>query len=174
MKTKAKKKPTPEELLVELEGQAAAKTYEFDDYLPVIDAMQRKGYSYAKIADFLKERLGITASRGQVYRAYQIWLQEATRAEEGMAYEEQFVPEPTPQEEYDEKLEKNARGLIARLQEEEVELDGAPWNEAHAILRRAVKILDDKQAVEMAADEAAAAADKQLDARKGKKNEPAK
>jgi hypothetical protein len=86
-KTK-KKKPSPGELLAEVKGRPAAKTYEFEDYVEVIDEMQRKDFSYAKIAIFLSERLEYPITRGQVYRAHQLWLEAKRYAEEQEREEE--------------------------------------------------------------------------------------
>lgn len=83
-----KKKPSPGELLAEVKGRPAAKTYEFEDYVEVIDEMQRKDFSYAKIAKFLSERLEYPITRGQVYRAHQLWL-EAKRYDEEQEREEE-------------------------------------------------------------------------------------
>jgi len=86
-----KKKPSPGELLAEVKGQPAVRTYEFDDYVEVIHEMQSKGFSYAKIAEFLTEKLGYAITRGQVYRAYQLWAQvqeeEQRQKEEAEHYE---------------------------------------------------------------------------------------
>lgn len=59
MSAKSKKMPTPDELLAEINGQPDAKTYEFEDYLPAIDAMQRKNHSYAEIAQFFEGPAGL-------------------------------------------------------------------------------------------------------------------
>ena len=81
MAPKKSKVPTPEELLEEVSGKSAAKTYPFDEYMQAVHLMQtEKGYSFAQIADFLSERLGGKFTKGQVYRGYQMWL--VRRAEE--------------------------------------------------------------------------------------------
>ena len=168
MAPKQKKKPTPEELLVEVEGQQAAKTYEFEDYLPVIHALKQKGHSYSDIAEFIKERLGITASRGQVYRAYQIWLQEASLAEEGIAQQEDFGPAREFEDEIEEKVQAHAEDLIDSLREKFPDDPNEPWNDADVIIHRASAILTERREAEQAADAAAAEADEQLAAKKGK------
>jgi hypothetical protein len=171
---KAKRKPTPEELLVEVEGQGAAKTYEFEDYLSVIHALQQKGHSYADIAEYLKDRLGIIASRGQVYRAYQIWLQECSNADEGMEEQERNAPPVSIEDEYEENIHKNAVDLIAQLSEQYSEVSSEPWNDPESIIHRASKILMERREIEKASDDAAAEADKQLNSKKGKKDAHAK
>jgi len=159
---KSKKIPTPEELLTEIQGQPAAKAYAFADYLPVLHAMQQKGFSYADMSEFLKKRLGFVASRGQVYRAYQAWLEEQRQSGES-----DFEPEPTFQNEYDEKVYQRAQELIDELQERDNANE--PWDSPRAILREAVRILEDRDASEKAAEEAAANADKLIESGKGKK-----
>ncbi len=89
--TAKKKIPTPDELLAEVRGIEVAKTYPFDEYAPVIHELQQKGYSYAKIAEFLQERIGMKMSRGQVYRAYQLWL--ATRDTDEPVVDVELGPE---------------------------------------------------------------------------------
>lgn len=71
-----KKVPTPEELLEEVSGKSAAKTYPFDEYMGAVDVMQKKGYSYAEIAKFLAERLGQNITKGQVYRGLTLWRED--------------------------------------------------------------------------------------------------
>jgi len=80
-KSKSKKKPSPAELLAEVKGQKPAKTYEFDDYLEVVDELKRKENSYADIATFLAQKLGISVTRGQVYRAHCMWLEVKEQVE---------------------------------------------------------------------------------------------
>jgi intein-encoded DNA endonuclease-like protein len=53
--------------LAKVRERKAAKTYEFTDYIEAIHELHQKGYSYAKIAEFLTARLGIALGRGQVY-----------------------------------------------------------------------------------------------------------
>jgi hypothetical protein len=84
-----KKKPSPAELLAEVRGRGPAKTYEFEDYIEVVQEMQAKNFSYANIAQFLSERLGYTITRGQVYRAYQTWLEGMKEAEREQEEQEQ-------------------------------------------------------------------------------------
>jgi hypothetical protein len=45
MPAKSRKKPTPDELLAEVKGKESAKTYEFEDYLEVVDQLVQKDYS---------------------------------------------------------------------------------------------------------------------------------
>ena len=174
MKSKLKKKPTPEELLVEVKGQEAAKTYEFEDYLPVVDALQKKGHSYADIAKIIQERLGITASRGQVYRAYQIWLEESRQAEEGIAQEERYAPEPTFQEEYEHRLYESAVALIDELRDRHAQGSNEPWTDPETLLGRAHGILAEERRLAEKAEAEAADADLLLEAKKGKKDASAK
>jgi hypothetical protein len=168
MAPKTKKKPTPEELLVEIQGQEAAKTYEFEDYLPVIHALQQKGHSYADIAQYIKERLGIIASRGQVYRAYQIWLAEQARAEEGIAQMEDLVPPRDFEDEIAEKVEAKALNLIQMLDEQLSGAANEPWNDPEVIIHRASAIITERYEIEKAAEAEAAAADEKTAAKKGK------
>ncbi len=167
MTAKTKKKPTPEELLIEVQGQAAAKTYEFEDYLPVIHALQQKGHSYADIAEFIKDRLGISASRGQIYRAYQIWLADQSFTDEDVAEEERFTPPQTFEDEIAERVNQNAVQLIETLEEQTSRSD-EPWDDAAFIIHRAAEILTERREAELAAEQAAADSDKKLDAKKGK------
>lgn len=173
-KARSKPKPTPEELLVEVQGQEAAKTYEFEDYLPVIHALQQKGHSYAEIAGFIKDRLGITASRGQVYRAYQIWLAESRLAEEGMAQEEHMMPPPSFQDEYEQRLQEAANELIEELRDRQSRGSNEPWHDPEALLARAHDTMEQERRIAEKAETEAAEADKQIEAKKGKKNAPAK
>ncbi len=94
-----KRKPSPEELLAEVKGLKPASTYEFDEYLDVVNELKNKDHSYADIAEFLTEKLGIAVTRGQVYRAHMMWLEmqeemerqedEARRAREEQEKEEE-------------------------------------------------------------------------------------
>ena len=167
MKNKLKKKPSPEDLLAEVQGQQPTKTYEFEDYLPVIHALQQKGYSYAGIAEYIKERLGFIASRGQVYRAYQSWLAEQSRMAE-TAFEEQPDAKPkTDQEEYDERLRESAVRLIESMQIERDRPGGiAPWDEPDDIIVEAAAIITERHKAEVASENAASEADKQIEAKK--------
>jgi hypothetical protein len=77
--------PSPRELLAEVKSRPAARTYAFEDYLEVIHELKMKGESYAEIADFLAKRLGMEIKRGQVYRAYQLWLEDRAGQEQPAA-----------------------------------------------------------------------------------------
>ena len=75
MSPKNKRKPSPKELLEEVRTFKPARTYEFDEYLDVVHELKNKDHSYADIAAFLTEKLGIAITRGQVYRAHMLWLE---------------------------------------------------------------------------------------------------
>lgn len=136
-----KKVPTPDDLLAEVQGLEAAKTYAFEDYLPVIDVLKKKGHSYSDIASFIKERLGITASRGQVYRAYQIWLANLEPDPEGI----QEVEEWDDEDEVESELNTRAQSLIDSLKEDEARGAGEPWLDPEVLLKRAYERLRDER-----------------------------
>ncbi len=120
MPTAKREVPSPEELLSEVRGKKAARTYEFEDYIEVVDELQRKDYSYAKIAEFLAERLGIEVSRGQVYRAYQIWLEEKEREAEAARDErlEQLEPSESKLDSDEMAIEQAIAGVLGYLTKE--------------------------------------------------------
>ena len=133
-----------------------------------------KVISYADIAKFIQERLGITASRGQVYRAYQIWLEESRQAEEGIAQEERYAPEPTFQEEYEHRLYESAVALIDELRDRHAQGSNEPWTDPETLLGRAHGILAEERRLAEKAEAEAADADLLLEAKKGKKDASAK
>lgn len=168
-----KKIPSPDELLSEVQGIESSKRYPFEDYMSVVHQLQQKDYSYAKIAAFLKERLGFEVSRGQVYRAYQIWLEEARLAderaregEEQARMAEAFLPPPSLHDEYDQRLQEEADELMQRLREQEERGGNEPWNDAEAILARAYHTMVARREAAEAAEKAAAEADEQLESKK--------
>ena len=89
--------PSPTELLNEVRKQPVARTYAFEDYLESVHELKSKGHSYAAIASFLGKRLGIAVSRGQVYRAYQLWL--ARRRTRAARQASRARPVPSPRDE---------------------------------------------------------------------------
>lgn len=172
MSAKSKRKPSPEDLLAEVRGIESAKTYEFEEYLEVVHELQQKDYSYAKIAEFLKERLGIEVSRGQVYRAYQMWLEERSAVEE-----QEFADAQPPddfQDRFDRELEERAKQLIEEMQEQEAHSGGEPWNDAELILGRAHAILKAQREERERAEHEAEAADRRLEEKKATDNGPKK
>jgi hypothetical protein len=165
MSAKSKKKPTPDELLLEVKGQKAAKTYEFDDYLPVVDELQKKDYSYAQIAEFLETRLGIKVSRGQVYRAYQMWLEAMEEVELQQREEAELAMEteyegPEPQD-LQEAAFSNAVGDVLKYVHDKYP-DSSLSGGRLALLKRCVGILDYENRDEHEAEEA----DRQKELRK--------
>lgn len=112
MTAKSKKIPSPDEVLAEVLGKQPEKTYPFEDYLQAVHEMQNKGFSYAKIADFLGERLQMKISRGQIYRAYQTWL--LTRSDEP---DERGLEIPEDRDEYGEMLSEAVQELRQKAEE---------------------------------------------------------
>ena len=156
MAPKTKKKPSPEDLLVEVKGQSAAKTYEFEDYIQVIDELQRKEHSYSDIAEFLKDRVGISASRGQVYRALQLWR---AKQEELANDATEFQPEGEQGDGDPASIalvfERDAgRKLLADLADEYRGDEVPDMVSIAGILREAVKIQQQAAADENAAETA--------------------
>lgn len=156
-----KKKPSPDELLAEVRGRGPAKTYEFEDYIEVIHEMQDKNFSYAKIAEFLSERLGYSIARGQVYRAYQTWLEVRAEVEKEQAEAEHlaslddrtdFDPEDHLWREREEKLSQATGALIRFLlgTYPEGSLPGTHLD----VLKRAVAFYDEKARDDFAAEQA--------------------
>jgi virulence-associated protein VapD len=178
MASKTKKKPSPAELLTEVKGLKPAKTYEFEDYLEVVDELKRKENSYADIAEFLTQKLGIAVSRGQVYRAHMLWLEakeefEREQAEAQREYEEMIAEEGRePPEELDEQeriLQEIASDVVRYLVEK------YPHNkfpgEYSDVLKRALAKMDFETRDELSA----AAEDRRLEAQKKHANDtPAK
>lgn len=160
MKSKTKKKPTPHELLAEVKGKGEAKTYQFEDYIEVIDEMQKKDYSYAQIAQFLQDRLGIAVNRGQVYRAYQLWLEfkeqeerERAEAEEEARRQGYLDEEPPSEEELKERAIASAAGDVIRYVADTYSGEKKPGTVLE-IIERARLILDENARAEHEADEA--------------------
>ena len=159
-------------MLAEITGQQAPKTYAFEDYLPVAHEMQEKGFSYADIAKFLGERLSMTISRGQIYRAYQIWLTDRDEAAEHDEIGRRDDGEPyTIDDEIQEKLTENAREVIDMLTQR---ASNAPYDDPHSILTTAVNTLEQEYAAAAKAEADADAADKQRAALKDAVNAPPK
>jgi hypothetical protein len=156
-----KKRLTPEELLVQIQGEEAAKTYEFEDYLPVIHVLYtEKGHSYSDIAKFVEERLGITASRGQVYRAYQMWLAKKNETDADRASAEAY-DESRP--EYEVRVDEEANKLLDFLSDEFAGRGNAPWDDHEIIVARAAEILVARQQAADAAEVEAGEADEKRD-----------
>jgi len=161
---KKKKRPSPDELLAEIRGKAPAKTYAFGDYMEAIDAMQKKGFSYAKTAEFLSERLGYPITRGQVYRAYQLWLEVQRQHEEDQARNESLAkqsPFDFDPEEYEQ--EKAERAMTAAAEDLlRYALDKYPQGslpcETKDVFKRVVAMFDEDVRNDFAAEQA----DKQL------------
>jgi hypothetical protein len=155
MASSKRNRPTPEELLVEVKGKNAAKTYEFDEYIDVIDELHRKDYSFADIAEFLGTRLGISVNRGQVYRAHRMWLNEKNRAElnaleamENLEDEEVGSEIGSANGGDVEKVSHEVIGLI------EVYIKTHPRTDFSKVFERAASLLQSKKVDEDAADEA--------------------
>ena len=146
MATKSKKKPSPADLLAEVKGQKPAKTYEFDDYIEVVDELHRKDYSYADIAKFLAERLGISVTRGQVYRAHNLWLEDKEAQAEAEAEAQRFADEEgtEPPETMDEGAVAMNRAAGAVLKFLLGEYPDGSLPESHAeVLKLAMTFLDE-------------------------------
>jgi hypothetical protein len=152
MTAKSKKIPTPDEVLAEVLGKQPEKTYPFEDYLPAVHQMQNKGFSYAKIADFLGERLEMKISRGQIYRAYQTWL--INRSDEP---DEREPDMPEDRDEYEEMLAEAVRELRQKA-EERFQAPHYPENFGDDVICAAADriraVHEQQQADERAAEEA--------------------
>lgn len=141
---KPKKKPTPSEFLANVRGESRAKTYEFDDYIEAVDELiERKGYSYADVAAYLAEKLGIAVTRGQVYRAHGLWTKmkeedEEERRNSAMADEEGFR---SPEEEEQQKLMNQAATKVVRFVEDSFPRESPLGNHAE-ILKLALAFVD--------------------------------
>jgi len=171
-----KRKPSPAQLLAEVKGKEPAKTYEFEDYLQVIHELVEKDYSYAKIAAFLAGKLGMEISRGQVYRAYQIWsdeqersAEEARQAEEYLIQQAEDGPEPDVEDGPDDADKMNAfwdraaadiRTYLKKKYAKECKDLGLP---EEFVLRRALEPYEQARRDEAEAEEA----DRQKEAAKG-------
>ena len=167
-----KKKPTPDELLAEVKGKEPAKTYEFEDYIEVVHELVQKEYSYAKIAAFLVEKLGMEISRGQVYRAYQIWLQAQQYAEDQERQAEEYEcelvedgSEPVFVQQMNAFRREAANEILQRLKEKfREELNQFPVT-SEDILRTALQTIEETRRDEAEAEEA----DRKKEAEKGAK-----
>ena len=172
MSAKSKKKPTPEELLAEVKGKESAKTYEFWDYIEVVDELVKKDYSYAKIAEFLADKLGIEINRGQVYRAYQMWLAEQQRVEEEARHAEEYEheradkgAEPDFVQQMNAFRREAADEILQRLKEKfREELNQFPVT-SEDILRTALQTIEESRRDDAEAEEA----DRKKEVEKGAK-----
>ncbi len=157
MAPKTKKPPTPDELLAEVRGRGAAKTYAFQDYIEVVDHMNSNGYSYAKIAEFLTEKLGYGISRGQVYRAHQIWLEDMAERAQVAAEDPDLPGDVEAEDEYDFVIRKLAKEMLEHAEARAIEQGYPAEFGEHAIERAAGQIEAinrQRRADEAAADEA--------------------
>lgn len=170
MVTRSKKRPSPIQLLAEVQGVKPAKTYEFDDYLEVVHELKGKDYSYADIAKFLADKLGISVTRGQVYRAHGLWLEvrhEAEKQAEEEAYlrsldAENDVVVDTDTEELAQRLQNEAAvDLLSYIRKKYPE-GSLPVDEA-GLLKRALAFVDS----ETRDEQGAAEEDRRLAERKG-------
>jgi hypothetical protein len=143
--------PSARQLLAEVRSRPAAKTYAFEDYLEVIHELKTKGESYADIAGFLAKRLGIEIKRGQVYRAYQLWLEGgAGKAQPAAESRARKAPDkPDSEEELTPKSEALAVDQLVSILDERFS-SGLPHR---ALLRRALGVIEEREARERMAQE---------------------
>jgi hypothetical protein len=143
--------PSPRELLTEVKSRPAAKTYPFEDYLEAIHELKTKGESYAGIAGFLAKRLGMEIKRGQVYRAYQLWLgEEAGKAAPAAESRVRKAPERrASEEELTPRTEAQAVDQLVSILDEKFSR-GLPHR---ALLRRALGVIEEREAHERMAQE---------------------
>jgi hypothetical protein len=143
--------PSARELLAEVKSRPASKTYAFEDYLEVVHELKTKGESYADIAAFLAKRLGIEIKRGQVYRAYQLWLGEgAGKAQPAAESRVRKAPDrPAPEEELTPRSEARAVDQLVSILDEKFSR-GLPHR---ALLRRALGVIEEREARERTAQE---------------------
>jgi len=168
MTAKSKKnKPSPEELLSEVKGRPRDKTYEFEDYVEVIHEMKSKDFSYARIAAYLSERLGYDITRGQVYRAYQLWCEmkdEEAREEAERKREAEEAAMPTgdeddsgpddPDSEEDEAAYAEAKAVSDVLEYAMRKYPaGALPNGLRGLCKRLLAVVDEEARSEFAAEE---------------------
>ena len=145
------KTPSPRELLAEVKSRPAARTYAFEDYLEVIHELKTKGDSYADIAGFLAKRLGMEIKRGQVYRAYQLWLGDrmghGQPTADGREHEERS--EPVSEEESTPKAEARAVEQLVSI------LDGkfSKGLSHRLLLRRALGVIEEREEYERLAQQ---------------------
>lgn len=144
-------RPTPEQLLIEVKGKASAKTYEFDDFIEVVDELHRKEYSYADIAEFLARRLKISVSRGQVYRAHRMWRVEKNRI--NIESQEAMESETGAVEILEIGQNEKAANEVLELLNENY-LITHPEADLLRILRETIALLESRKVDEAAADEA--------------------
>jgi hypothetical protein len=149
-------KPSPFELLEEITQQGTAKTYQFEDYLEVIDQMHKKDFSYAKIADFLTQRLGYSVTRGQVYRAYNQWL-ELKEMEEEKAELERLAadfdePDFDPEEDQENQKLNEAAATVLKFILDKYPAGSVP-GDALGIAKRIVIYLDEDARADFQAGE---------------------
>jgi hypothetical protein len=87
--------PTPKKLLKEAKAEAHQHPFDLLDYGEVIDTLFKKGFSFADIAKWLSARLEDAIKRGQIYYAYQVWLekQETARVDKQLTAHEIFTAE---------------------------------------------------------------------------------
>ncbi len=165
MAPRKSKVPTPEELLEEVSGKSAAKTYPFEDYMQAVHVMKTdKGYSFAEIAEYLSGRLGGEFTKGQVYRGYQLWLDRKEQEEHEEAEYQAMRPPPDDDDWTDAR---NAK--IEALADKAADMLGDLCDEESALRITAGEIMAclQSRAAQRAADERAAdEADAKLEAKK--------
>lgn len=67
--------PAPHELLAKAKGLVSPKKFDLSEYFEVMHELRSKELSYAEIAAWMTENLGVDVQRGQVYRVYNNWLE---------------------------------------------------------------------------------------------------
>ena len=76
-------RPSPKSLLFEARGvDETFAPLNLTEYESVIGELRRKNYSFAKIADWLAERLNRPVNKGGVYRVYTDWEEKLERERE--------------------------------------------------------------------------------------------
>ncbi len=75
--------PTPEELLAKAKAmpvKSRPQQQELLPFMPAVEALRAKGYSFAFIARFLNERLGAQFGMSAVYSCFRQWEHRAILA----------------------------------------------------------------------------------------------
>ena len=139
------------DLLQEARGETSREApINLPDYEAVIVELRKKNLSFAKIAEWLAERLGRPVNRGGVYRVYADWEQ---REEDESIYRDQHQDVG-----YYEAVDEMAKSLFeaALTYEKENECSGF-GDEA---LEKAARMYEQRRADERAAAEADAKEEK--------------
>ena len=126
--------PAPHELLAKAKGIQRPKKLDLSDYVETMRELRNKDMSYADVAQWFSENLGMEVQRGQIYRIYNNWLQllehikqEEAEAAEAALCDGEDVPESPDDDDHGEPPEETHPLRFASIEEARVFV--ANWDE---------------------------------------------